>query len=98
MKFDKDDTVRSVTEETKKIADDCDNIKKTLDEAFVRIDAKDKALDLKLVRFRPERWGLASKAQLDDGIHSTNKNVHDKVRSMEVLVEEMRTAVNTSMK
>lgn len=76
---------------------ECINIKKTLDKVFIRIDEKDKALDLKLDEFRPEEYGLASKVHVDEGIHATKLSVHDKVRTMEIVVEEMREAVYGSM-
>lgn len=59
------------------------NLNKTLDHAFVKIDSKDKDLDIKLSKFRPEKYGLASKEMVNDNLMTTRKTMHDKVREME---------------
>lgn len=63
----------------------------------MRIDKKDKALDLKLVKFRPEKWGLCSKEMVEDDLQATRKAMHDKVRQLEMLVQDLRAVVHASM-
>ena len=60
--------------------------KQTLEDIFVRIDKKDKNFELKLARFRPEKYGLAPIEMVKDDLFSTRKEMHDKAREMELQV------------
>lgn len=44
------------------------SLNKTMDHAFVKIDSKDKDLELKIAKFRPEKYGLASKEKVNDDL------------------------------
>ena len=56
------------------------HINENLDKAFYKIERKDKDLDKRIAKFRPEKYGLANKEIVEDDMRSTRKEMHDRFR------------------
>lgn len=76
--------LKSVKGQLKSITVGQTHINDSLEQAFLKMERKDKDFDNKLARFRPEKYGLANKEIVEEDMQSTRKAMHDRFRAIEL--------------